>query len=109
MEWQEFLVCDDPALLSHLATTRDGDDTEFTPFYLNFLLLRKIYVQASHWKVTPLDLEILRDDCVAFVRDWEKLYYNNEPERMTVCKINVHALLHLGTSFPTELQLADYS
>ena len=109
MEWQEFLVRDGPALLSHLATTRDGDDTEFTPFYLNFLLLRKIYVQASHWKVTPLDLEILQDDCVAFVRDWEKLYYNNEPERMTVCKINVHALLHLGTSFPTELQLADYS
>ena len=101
MEWREFLVCDSPALLSHLASSkcRNGvvQDTPFTPAYLNLLLLRKIYLQASNWAISPHELATLRQDCVQFVRSFEEIYYCGEHSRIEVCKLNVHSLLHLGT------------
>ena len=81
---------DGPALLSHLGP-------EFRPYLTNFLLLRKMYLAAKSWQITPLDLTQLRANCKDFVRMWQELYYRDELARLKVCKINLHALLHLGT------------
>jgi hypothetical protein len=31
-----------------------------------------------------------------FVKDYEALYYRNEPDRLPVCTVNIHSLLHFG-------------
>jgi hypothetical protein len=89
MEWEAWLVRDGPALLSNI-------EPVFNPFLENFLLLRKIYLQAKSWKITTTDVEEIRADCRIFVRTFEELYYGDEPGRLKQCKINGHALLHLG-------------
>lgn len=89
MEWEAWLVRDGPVLLSNL-------EPVFNPFLENFLLLRKIYLQSKNWKITPTDVNEIRADCRTFVRTFEELYYRNEPARLKQCKINGHALLHLG-------------
>lgn len=92
MEWREFL-CRDGVTLLYQATAQN---LEFTPYLEHFVLLRKIYLTATSWSILPGDLRTLRSDCITFVRDWERYYYNNDPARLLNCKINVHSLLHLA-------------
>jgi hypothetical protein len=88
-EWEAFLVRDGIALLAQLGK-------EFEPHLTNFRLLRKIYQTAKKGPIARADVDQLRVDCRQYVRTFEKLYYRGEPERLSVCRINTHALLHLG-------------
>ena len=92
MEWREFLCRDGVTLLCQAAI----QNPEFTPYLEHFGLLRKICLTATSWSILPGDLQVLRVECITFVRDWEKYYYDNDPARLLNCKINVHSLLHLA-------------
>ena len=89
MEWEAFLVRDGPSLLADVGT-------RFAPYLTNFLLLRKIYRQAVARELTCQQLSELRFDCKAFIRMFEELYFEGKLEQMNACRINGHALLHLG-------------
>jgi hypothetical protein len=90
MEWEAFLIRDGPILLLSLGA-------EFTPFYDNFMMLRRLYLLARCRKLNLANIEEIYRTAIAFVKGFEDLYYKQRPERISVCLINYHSLLHLGT------------
>lgn len=91
-EWEAWLVRDGVTLLNEI------DD--FEPYLKNFQQLGMLYSLARGWDITPTDLIQVHNSCVSFVREFETLYYGNDPTKLKVCRINNHALLHLCTSSP---------
>ena len=88
MEWQAWLTRDAIPLLEHLPRMR--------PFLENFALLRDIYLTARSWRITRVQLNQLRENCLQFVRQYQDLYFRADPAYIHVMGINVHSLLHLG-------------
>lgn len=91
MEWEAFLL--------HYAIPMLEHHTEFHPYLKNFLLLKEIYIVARSWKISHLQLDQLRSQCKQFVKSFELLYIQGDENRMKVCGINIHSLLHLGRSY----------
>jgi len=89
MEWEAFLIRDGMALLSNLGNN-------FRPYLMNFRLLRRIYLTATSWRISPREMVELKENCIRFVRDYESLFYDGNPAKMKHCKINQHSLLYLG-------------
>ncbi len=89
MEWESFLIRDGIALLSDL-----GD--KFLPYLKSFQLLRRIYLTATSWRISPPQLVELKANCQRFVLDFENLFYREDPSKIQYCRINTHSLLHLG-------------
>lgn len=92
MEWEAFLVRDSLALLSHYCDINN----EFKPYLVNFKLLRTVCLQAKSWHISRSSIAELKLNCKEFVRTFEELYYRQETERLEVCRINNHSILHLG-------------
>jgi hypothetical protein len=88
-EWEAFLERDGLVLLDQLGKG-------FKEHFKNFRLLRSIYRQAKQGPIEHSDLDKLRQNCRQYIRKFEKLYYNGDPTRLDNCRINTHALLHLG-------------
>jgi hypothetical protein len=91
MEWREWLCRDGIALLASVV-----DIETFRPYLLHFALLRRIYLTSTKFRITRADVKQLDLDCKEFVRTWQELYYQDEPSLLHNCRINLHALLHLG-------------
>jgi hypothetical protein len=60
----------------------------------NFRLLSRIYCLSTQSSLQHSDIDTLDDLVVHFVRSYEELYYGYDPQRLSVCSVNVHYLLH---------------
>ncbi|CCD56290.1 hypothetical protein BofuT4_P149000.1 [Botrytis cinerea T4] len=97
-EWEEFLIRDGTILLADLPG--------FNPYLENFTLLKDIYVLCRKRSISEEDIKSLEQKSRDFVRTFQELYYQDKEDRMKVCKINIHSLLHLGLT-QTASQIRD--
>lgn len=88
-EWEAWLVRDGLTLMAHMGPA-------FLPYLQNFSRLRDIYLLATARTITPQQLHTLRCQCYTWVTEFEDLYHGGDFDRLSVCKINAHSLLHLG-------------
>ena len=67
----------------------------------NFRILGQIYTLATRHSLCQADIELLDSLVIGFVRSYEQLYLgtapNHDPQRLPVCSVNIHYLLHLPT------------
>jgi hypothetical protein len=96
IEWREWLCRDGIPIMCTVL----GKD-KFKEQILHFVLLRKIYLTATKWNITRTEVVQLRLDCKAFVLKWQELYYKRRLDLLKNCRINLHALLHLGYISPS--------
>ena len=66
----------------------------------NFRILSRIYTIATQHSIALADVGVLDALVVQFVRSYEQIYLysgesNKDPQRLPVCSVNVHYLLHL--------------
>ena len=86
-EWRMWLSHYGPALLEGELHDR---------FRKNFVDLTAIYQLSTGYEINTESMVKLSHLCQTFVRDFEQLHYGGLEERMPVCTINIHSLLHLG-------------
>jgi hypothetical protein len=60
----------------------------------NFRLLSCIYSLSTQLSLRRSEVDLLDDLVVRFVRSYEDIYYRRDPQRLSVCSVNVHYLLH---------------
>jgi len=63
----------------------------------NFCDLRQIWVSAIQHSLDANDIAVLDQITRKFIKGYEQLYYHDDPERLTCCKINNHMLLHIAS------------
>ena len=65
------------------------------PYVENFRVLSQIYTLATRRSLTHVDVDLLEALVVKFVKSFETLYFGGDPQRLPVCAVDVHYLLHL--------------
>ena len=65
-------------------------------YVANFRDLSQFYFLSTQHKLMEADVLHIEQLSTQFVKDYETLYYRNEPDRLPVCTVNVHSLLHFG-------------
>ena len=63
-------------------------------YLANFRILGRLYSLATQYELTESDIPRIQELAEEFVRTYEKLYYRGEPERLQVCTVQIHYLLH---------------
>lgn len=86
-EWKAWLLLYGPSLLEQRLPEK---------YLVNFRDLRRIYFLSTKQCVTATDVQNIHNLAIKFVRNFEDLYYRHEVTRLSVCRINVHSLLHLA-------------
>ena len=66
------------------------------PYATNFLRYRQLLRYTSERNFTPADIIQVESLAVAFVNEYENLYYNGDPGLLPSCTIQYHYLLHLS-------------
>jgi hypothetical protein len=66
------------------------------PYCTNFLYYRQLLCYTSQRDFTPLEIREVENQAAAFVREYERLYYDGNPDLLPSCTIQYHYLLHLG-------------
>ncbi|KAI0057071.1 hypothetical protein BV25DRAFT_1872566 [Artomyces pyxidatus] len=96
----------------HTATT--ADSWSFWTLYIGPVLLRRSFTDSKYYdhfvnlvkllhkclefSFTVQDVDSLREGFVQWVLDFEDLYYQHDPERISICPVTIHALLHIADS-----------
>jgi len=65
-------------------------------FVANFRMLGQFYDLATRHSLLDTDIPYITELTTRFVCTYEQLYYRGEPERLPVCTINIHYLLHFA-------------
>ena len=65
-------------------------------FVANFRKLGKFYDLATRHSLLDTDIRHISELSIEFVRTYEQLYYRKEPDRLPVCTVNIHYLLHFA-------------
>jgi hypothetical protein len=86
-EWRShFVTYGAPALCQYLPE----------PYRTNFLYYRQLLCYTNQRGFTPLEIREVENQAAAFVREYERLYYDGNPDLLPSCTIQYHYLLHLG-------------
>ncbi|KAF9474439.1 hypothetical protein BDN70DRAFT_815708 [Pholiota conissans] len=91
-----------------------ADMWSFWTLYLGPVLLRRRFQQPKYFKhfvrlvcllniclqfeITKEQIVELRTGFIQWVQDYEKIYYQYSPERLSACPLTIHALLHIADS-----------
>lgn len=67
-------------------------------YYHHFVKLSKLVHKCLQFEISKQDIADLRTGFVEWVNEFEKLYYQQNPARVSICTINIHALLHIADS-----------
>src|SRR6266480_1432928 len=62
----------------------------------NFSDLSRIYTLATQYTIQQSELHTVSALCSHFIQNYERLYYRNDPKRLSVCTVNIHYLAHLA-------------
>lgn len=86
-EWRShFVTYGAPALYHYLPK----------PYGKNFLYYRQLLCCTSQRTFRPLEILEVENQAAAFVREYERLYYDGNADLLPSCTIQYHYLLHLG-------------
>ena len=64
-------------------------------YYNNFLQFQDLYQLVTQRLITTSEFARVRTLSFKFVREFKQLYYNKEPEYLSVCTVQIHYLLYL--------------
>ncbi|KAG8795067.1 hypothetical protein FRC12_018363 [Ceratobasidium sp. 428] len=64
-------------------------------YYRHFVSLIKLLKQATSYDLPRAEIPALREGITEWIQDFEGYYYQYNPNRMEVCTVNIHYLLHL--------------
>ncbi|KIY51358.1 hypothetical protein FISHEDRAFT_37513 [Fistulina hepatica ATCC 64428] len=67
-------------------------------YYRHFVRLVCLINVCLQFEITKAQVGELRKGLAAWVVDFERIYYQHDPQRAAVCTLNVHALLHIADS-----------
>ena len=64
--------------------------------FQNFSQLSYIYTLATQHTIWWSELCTVSFLCSYFIQNYERLYYQNDPQQLPVCTVNIHYLAHLA-------------
>ncbi|KAL1694099.1 hypothetical protein GGG16DRAFT_47889 [Schizophyllum commune] len=67
-------------------------------YYRHFVRLSQLVHKCLQFELSGQDICDIREGFQSWVEDFERLYYQYQPERVSICTINIHALLHIADS-----------
>ncbi|EKM79514.1 hypothetical protein AGABI1DRAFT_92026 [Agaricus bisporus var. burnettii JB137-S8] len=70
-------------------------------YYRHFMDLVGLLKLCLALEIDGEEMERVDRGFETWVKDYEKLYYQHKPERLSACPLTVHALLHIGWSIRT--------
>ncbi|EKM74305.1 hypothetical protein AGABI1DRAFT_48245, partial [Agaricus bisporus var. burnettii JB137-S8] len=65
-------------------------------YYKHFIKLVHLLKSCLAFEFTEDDIAHLDDGFRKWVQDYEKLYYQHDPRRLSTCPLTIHALLHIA-------------
>ncbi|KAL7280964.1 hypothetical protein ACG7TL_005913 [Trametes sanguinea] len=88
--WANFTLYLAPALLRDRFRDRR--------YYTHFLQLVDLLKICLQFEYSSNDIKTVKAGFAEWVKDFERLYYQYDPERLSMCPLTLHALLHIGDS-----------
>ncbi|KAF9034253.1 hypothetical protein BJ165DRAFT_1512670 [Panaeolus papilionaceus] len=67
-------------------------------FYDHFIVLINLLKLCLAYEITDEMLDEIEKGFQKWVQQYEELYYENDPDRLSACPLTVHALLHIADS-----------
>ncbi|KAJ7655446.1 hypothetical protein B0H17DRAFT_941344 [Mycena rosella] len=65
-------------------------------YYSHFIALVKLLNICLQFEITDAEIEEVRVGFIEWVRVYEEMYFQHEPERISTCPLTIHALLHIA-------------
>ncbi|THU76250.1 hypothetical protein K435DRAFT_739434 [Dendrothele bispora CBS 962.96] len=67
-------------------------------YYNHFIRLVKLLNVCLQFEMTSEEIEDVRLGFISWVKDYERFYYQYDAERLPMCPLTIHALLHIAPS-----------
>ncbi|KAI8990584.1 hypothetical protein BD414DRAFT_459234 [Trametes punicea] len=67
-------------------------------YYTHFLHLVDLLKICLQFEYSRSDINTVKHGFAEWVKDFERLYYQYDPKRLSMCPLTLHALLHIGDS-----------
>ncbi|KAF7333167.1 hypothetical protein MVEN_02382500 [Mycena venus] len=67
-------------------------------YYVHFIELVRLLNICIQFEISDAEVEDVRTGFIEWVRAYEKLYFQYKPERLPICPLTIHALLHIAES-----------
>ncbi|KAJ7342463.1 hypothetical protein DFH08DRAFT_782878 [Mycena albidolilacea] len=65
-------------------------------YYRHFVQLVRLLNLCMQFEITDEEIETLRTGFIAWVEEYERIYFQYDVSRMGVCPLTIHALLHIA-------------
>ncbi|KAJ7204051.1 hypothetical protein GGX14DRAFT_369096 [Mycena pura] len=65
-------------------------------YYHHFIQLVRLLNICLQFEITDQEIETVRAGFIAWVKRYEELYFQYDVERLSVCPLTIHALLHIA-------------
>ncbi|KAL6308889.1 hypothetical protein BKA93DRAFT_815202 [Sparassis latifolia] len=70
-------------------------------YYEHFIELVKLLHMCLEFEISRQDIAIIRAGFIKWVTTYKRIYYQHSPERLGICPVTIHALLHIADSIET--------
>ncbi|KIJ69616.1 hypothetical protein HYDPIDRAFT_106255 [Hydnomerulius pinastri MD-312] len=67
-------------------------------YYKHFVKLVKMIRVCLQFELSTTDVEDLRIGFASWVKEYEDIYYQHDPQRLPTCTVTIHGLLHIADS-----------
>ncbi|KAH9922140.1 hypothetical protein B0H21DRAFT_841828 [Amylocystis lapponica] len=65
-------------------------------YYKHFVKLVKLLHTCLQFEITRTEIAALRQGFIDWVKEYERMYYQYSPARLSACPVTIHALLHIA-------------
>ncbi|KAF8801556.1 hypothetical protein BYT27DRAFT_7174014 [Phlegmacium glaucopus] len=70
-------------------------------YYHHFIQLIYLLTICLQFEISTTKIEEIDEGFVRWVQDYEDIYYQHNPDRLSTCPLTIHALLHIAGSIRT--------
>ncbi|KAF8325103.1 uncharacterized protein EI90DRAFT_2933090 [Cantharellus anzutake] len=70
-------------------------------YYKHFMKFHSIMKTTLQFSFTDAELGSLHERVIDYIQEYESIYYQFKPDRLSVCTLAVHALLHIADDIKT--------
>ncbi|KAI0638582.1 hypothetical protein C8Q77DRAFT_1188451 [Trametes polyzona] len=67
-------------------------------YYKHFVDLVSLLRKCLQFELTTAEISEIREGFIVWVQEYEQIYYQYDPDRMSTCPLTIHALLHIADS-----------
>ncbi|KAF5353611.1 hypothetical protein D9758_013768 [Tetrapyrgos nigripes] len=67
-------------------------------YYEHFVRLVRLLNICLQFEITEEEIDEVENGFAVWVKEYEELYYQHDPQRLSMCPLTVHALLHIAPS-----------